>query len=275
MNTFAAPRKSLGQNFLQDLNIINKIVAGLGVNDKDVVVEIGPGRGALTELIIPQAKHTHLIEFDRDLIQHWQGQADENSSLSVHGHDVLKFDLNEIINTTDRKLKIIGNLPYNISSPVLFHLMQYAEHIEHQVVMLQKEVVERMAASPGNKQYGRLSVMLQQRYQIENLFKVPPTAFFPPPKVDSAIARLTPLTTIDNPVSNHSDFEKVVKQAFSMRRKTLRNTLKGLLDSEQIESLDINPTARAETLEVAQFAALSNLFTATDTSTADNEDNSV
>ena len=260
MNSFAAPRKSLGQNFLQDPNIINKIVSGLGANNNDVVVEIGPGRGALTELIIPQAGHTHLIEFDRDLVRHWQHQADSNTKLSVHGQDVLKFDLNEIIATTDRKLKVIGNLPYNISSPVLFHLMQYADHIEHQVVMLQKEVVERMAAKAGSKQFGRLSVMLQQRYQIENLFKVPPTAFFPPPKVDSAIARLTPLTTISHPVSNQTDFEKLVKQAFSMRRKTLRNTLKGLLNSEQIESLDINPSARAETLEVAQFAALSNLY---------------
>lgn len=263
MNTFAAPRKSLGQNFLQDPNIINKIVAGLGVNDKDVVVEIGPGRGALTELIIPQAGHTHLIEFDRDLVQHWQSQADAIDNLTVHGQDVLKFDFNEIIKTSNRKLKVIGNLPYNISSPVLFYLMHYAEHIEHQVVMLQKEVVERMASEPGSKQYGRLSVMLQQRYQIENLFKVPPTAFFPPPKVDSAIARLTPLVEISSPVSSQTDFEKVVKQAFSMRRKTLRNTLKGLLDSDQIESLDINPSARAETLEVAQFAALSNLFSQT------------
>lgn len=270
MNTFAAPRKSLGQNFLQDPNIINKIVAGLGVNNKDIIVEIGPGRGALTELIIPQAGHTHLIEFDRDLVRHWQSQADSIDNLTVHGHDVLKFDLNDIIKTTDRKLKVIGNLPYNISSPVLFHLMQYAEHIEHQVVMLQKEVVERMAAEAGSKQFGRLSVMLQQRYQIENLFKVPPTAFFPPPKVDSAIARLTPLTDVSHPVSNQIDFEKVVKQAFSMRRKTLRNTLKGLLDSEQIESLDINPSARAETLEVAQFAALSNLYSKSTQNQSDN-----
>ena len=179
----------------------------------------------------------------------------------------MKFDLNDIIKTSSKKLKVIGNLPYNISSPVLFHLMHYAEHIEHQVVMLQKEVVERMASSSGSKQYGRLSVMLQQRYQIENLFKVPPTAFFPPPKVDSAIARLTPLREIQHPVSNQADFEKVVKQAFSMRRKTLRNTLKELLNSEQIESLGIDPSARAETLEVADFAALSNIYSAIEAAT--------
>lgn len=263
MTSFAAPRKSLGQNFLQDPNIINKIVAGLGISDKDVVVEIGPGRGALTEFIMAQSEHTHLIEFDRDLIQYWNSVASERDDLSVHGFDVLHFDLQEIIKTTDRKLKIIGNLPYNISSPVLFHLMKYADFIEHQVVMLQKEVVERMAAKSGSKQYGRLSVMLQQRYCIENLFKVPPTAFFPPPKVDSAIARLTPLTNIEHPVISQIDFATIVKQAFSMRRKTLRNTLKGFLDSEQIMSLDIDPIARAETLDVSQFVALSNVYSKT------------
>ena len=260
MTQFAAPRKSLGQNFLQDPNIINKIVAGLAIKNTDTVVEIGPGRGALTELIIPQAGHTHLIEFDRDLIEYWQQRAESIDNLTVHGVDVMQFDLQTIIQSSDTKLKVIGNLPYNISSPVLFHLMRYADFIEHQVVMLQKEVVERMASQEGSKQYGRLSVMLQQRYQIENLFKVPPTAFFPPPKVDSAIARLTPLQKVVHPVANQNDFEKVVKQAFSMRRKTLRNTLKGLLDSEQIEALDINPSARAETLNVASFAALSNFY---------------
>jgi len=260
MSKFAAPRKSLGQNFLQDPNIINKIVAGLGINSTDVVIEIGPGRGALTDLIIPQAGHTHLIEFDRDLVKHWQQRADSVDNLTVHGVDVMQFDLTEIIKTSDKKVKVIGNLPYNISSPVLFHLMHYASDIEHQVLMLQKEVVERMASDSGNKQYGRLSVMLQQRYQIENLFRVPPTAFFPAPKVDSAIARLTPLQNVKHPVNNQDDFEKVVKQAFSMRRKTLRNTLKGLLNTEQIESLGIDPAARAETLKVADFAALSNIF---------------
>jgi 16S rRNA (adenine1518-N6/adenine1519-N6)-dimethyltransferase len=261
MSKFAAPRKSLGQNFLQDPNIINKIVASLAINKDDTVVEIGPGRGALTDLIIPQAGHTHLIEFDRDLVAHWQQRADSSDNLTVHGVDVMRFDLQEIIRTSTPKIKVIGNLPYNISSPVLFHLMHYAEYIQHQVVMLQKEVVERMASGPGSKQYGRLSVMLQQRYHIENLFKVPPTAFFPAPKVDSAIARLTPLTTIPFPVTVQADFEKIVKQAFSMRRKTLRNNLKGSISSEQIESLGIDPGTRSETLGVADFAALSNLYT--------------
>lgn len=265
MSEFSAPRKSLGQNFLQDLNIINKIVAGLGINSTDTVIEIGPGRGALTELMIPLAGQTHLIEFDRDLVEYWQRRTESVGNLTVHGVDVMKFDLHQIIKTTPNKIKVIGNLPYNISSPVLFHLMHYAGHIEHQVVMLQKEVVERMASGPGSKQYGRLSVMLQQRYQIENLFTVPPTAFFPPPKVDSAIARLTPLLDVAHPVDKQIDFAKVVKQAFSMRRKTLRNTLKGLINAEQIESLGIDPSARAETLNVSEFASLSNIYSAVKT----------
>ena len=260
MNDFAAPRKSLGQNFLQDSNIINKIVSSLNISNDDIVVEIGPGRGALTELILPLTGKLHLVEFDYDLVRFWQQRANTSDMLTVHGVDVLKFDFNEIVGKVNRPIKVIGNLPYNISSPVLFHLMNYAEHIHSQVVMLQKEVVERMASKPGSKQYGRLSVMLQQRYHIENLFTVPPGAFFPPPKVDSAIARLTPLAETPFPVTNQEDFGFVVKQAFSQRRKTLRNTLKGLLSAEQIESLDIEPSARAETLSVEQFSLLANLY---------------
>ncbi len=260
MNQFAAPRKSLGQNFLQDPNIINKIVAALSIQPDDIVLEIGPGRGALTHLILPLAGQLHLVEYDRDLVQYWQQKAQTAANLDVHSADILKFDLNQVISAQPQNIKVIGNLPYNISSPVLFHLMQYADRIDSQVVMLQKEVVQRMSAQPGGKDYGRLSVMLQQRYDIEYLFTVPPGAFFPPPKVESAIARLTPLSTISHPVNNHKEFEGLVKQAFSQRRKTLRNTLKGLLNSEQIESVGVNPAARAETLSVAEFAALANLL---------------
>ena len=259
MTQFAAPRKSLGQNFLQDPNIINKIVAALSVGAEDVVLEIGPGRGALTERLLELTKDLHLVEFDRDLVEYWQTRQESFSGLVVHGADILRFDLSQITQIIDAPLKIIGNLPYNISSPVLFHLMKYADDVDCQVVMLQKEVVQRMSASPGGKDYGRLSVMLQQRYDIEYLFTVPPGAFFPPPKVESAIARLTPLTKINHPVEDNIVFEKVVKQAFSQRRKTLRNTLKGILSADQIESLSLNPTARAETLSVKDFVALANL----------------
>lgn len=260
MANFAAPRKALGQNFLQDPNIIRKIVDSLAVKVTDTVLEIGPGRGALTELLLPLAGQLHLVEFDRDLVQYWESRTEPN--LTVHGVDILQFDLAPVLNHGG-VVKVIGNLPYNISSPVLFHLLQYADHIDSQVVMLQKEVVDRMAAQPGNKQYGRLSVMLQQRYEIESLFTVPPTAFFPPPKVDSAIARLTPHEHIAHPVASHADFTAIVKQAFSMRRKTLRNNLKSMLHAEQISALGIDPSARAETLSVGEFAALANAFSAT------------
>lgn len=261
MSQFAAPRKALGQNFLQDPNIINKIVVALNIQADDMVLEIGPGRGALTELILPLARALHLVEFDRDLVEFWQERSQSSNNLTVHGADILKFDLHTILSglgSSMPKLKVIGNLPYNISSPVLFHLMRYADYIDSQVVMLQKEVVQRMSAKPGGKDYGRLSVMLQQRYQIEYLFTVPPGAFFPPPKVESAIARLTPLAEISHPVNDIVGFSSLVKQAFSQRRKTLRNTLKGLLSAEQIESVGINPGARAETLSVGEFAALAN-----------------
>lgn len=255
---FAAPRKSLGQNFLQDQNIIRKIVESVAIKESDTVIEIGPGRGALTDQILLKTQDCHVIEFDRDLVSYWQQRANTCTNLTVHHCDILKFDLNQIIDSVTGKIKVIGNLPYNISSPVLFYLIQYAESLESQTVMLQKEVIDRMAAEPGNKIYGRLSVMLQQRYKIENLFNVPPTAFFPPPKVDSAIAQLT-LFNNSVEVNNYTQFEKIVKQAFSQRRKTLRNTLKELLTSEQIESIGINPSVRAETLTVDDFVHLSNL----------------
>ena len=261
---FPVPKKSLGQNFLQDANIIRKIVASLNIKPTDIVLEIGPGRGALTELMLPLAKQLHVVEFDRDLSQYWRDRAEGLENLIVHERDILKFDIAEIFNSerypSGAKLKVIGNLPYNISSPVLFHLMQYADKIGTQIVMLQKEVVQRMASPPGSKQYGRLSVMLQYRYHIENLFTVPPTAFIPAPKVDSAIARLTPRENMENSAIDLGDFSMIVKAAFAQRRKTLRNTLKEHLNAEQIESVDVQPIARAETLAVGDFVNLSNLY---------------
>lgn len=259
MTLFAAPRKSLGQNFLQDANIVRKIVAALMVADTDKVIEIGPGRGALTDHLLPICGDLHLIEFDRDLSAFWRQRADSTAALTVHESDVLKFDFSRIL-VHDKPAKIIGNLPYNISSPVLFHLMKYAELIHSQVVMLQKEVVQRICATPGNKRFGRLSVMMQYRYQVEHLFDVPPGAFFPPPKVDSAIVKLTPLPTVELSAINVNDLEKIVKQAFSQRRKTLRNTLKSLLSIDQISALSIDPSSRAESLNVDQFVSLSNLY---------------
>jgi len=260
---FSAPKKSLGQNFLQDPNIIRKIVEAVSIKDGDTVIEIGPGRGALTEQIMMLTQNCHVIEIDKELVEYWQNRADLNSGLSVHAQDVLKFNFQEIIQQASAKVKVIGNLPYNISSPVLFHLMQYANDLASQTVMLQKEVVDRMVAEPGSKIYGRLSVMLQQRYQIERLFRVPAAAFFPVPKVESAIAQLTRNTQASKSgkayVEDLTTFSMIVKQAFSQRRKTLRNTLKTVLDAEQIESLGIDPSVRAETLGVDKFVQLANL----------------
>ena len=257
---FSAPKKALGQNFLQDPNIIRKIVAALNIKSGDRVLEIGPGRGALTELILSEADQLHIIEFDRQLVSYWQQRCEQHGNLTVHASDILKFDMNDALHDHHGPIKVVGNLPYNISSPVLFHLLPFAGHIDSQLFMLQKEVVDRMCAVPGNKQYGRLSVVLQQRYRIEALFTVPPNAFFPAPKVASAMVRLTPYEDIPFPVQNQTQFEQLVKQAFSQRRKTLRNCLKGTLDSEQIESVGIDPGARAETLLIGDFTALSTLL---------------
>ena len=263
MNEFARPRKALGQNFLEDQNIVRNIVTSLHLSADDVVLEIGPGRGALTELLIKQCRLLHLVEFDKDLIQYWQTRAAaefEPEKLRVHGGDILDFDLSTVLSASDRPIKVIGNLPYNISSPVLFHLAQYAANIERQVVMLQKEVVDRLVSPPGSKQYGRLSVMMQQRYSIERQFNVSPKSFNPAPKVDSAVAAFTPLIPSVYELDNRADFAELVKQAFSMRRKTLRNNLKGLLDSSEIEELGIDPSVRAETLTVEDFVVLANRY---------------
>lgn len=265
MNDFARPRKALGQNFLEDDNIIRKIVASLHLCDDDIVLEIGPGRGALTEHLLQRSSQLHIVEFDRDLIKYWQSRSAGNElgteKLVVHGSDILDFDLDHILSSTDKKIKVIGNLPYNISSPVLFHLSAYADRIERQVVMLQKEVVDRLVSEPGSKTYGRLSVMIQQKYQVVRQFNVSPQSFNPAPKVDSAVVALTPLRGAPQMSVNDTDFSKLVKQAFSMRRKTLRNNLKGLLSSEVITELGIDPSVRAETLSVEQFVVLTNRYT--------------
>lgn len=255
---FLRPKKSLGQNFLQDRNICRKIVDALAIKQGDVVVEIGPGRGALTEFILEHECSIHLIEYDRDLVAHWRSFAENQPSLSVHEADVLDFDLTDLAG--GRSLKIIGNLPYNISSPILFHLLEHIDVVDHAVVMLQKELVERMAASSGNKLYGRLSVMLQQAFKIEHLFNVSASSFFPPPKVESAIARLTPLSGSRPQLQNSDHFAQIVKQSFATRRKTIRNNLKGLLSSEELEQLGIDPGCRAETLDVDAFIQMADFY---------------
>jgi 16S rRNA (adenine1518-N6/adenine1519-N6)-dimethyltransferase len=249
------PRKALGQNFLHDPGVLAKIVAAIAPQADDHMVEIGPGLGALTRPLLERLKHLDVVEFDRDLAARLRAEfAPER--LTVHECDVLKFDFASL----DRDLRVVGNLPYNISSPILFNLADYAERIRDMHFMLQKEVVDRMAAQPDTPDYGRLSVMLQARFRVAKLFTVPPGAFRPPPKVDSAVVRLAPLPAEAIAYRDARAFSEVVARAFGQRRKTLRNTLKGLIGPEQMEAIGIDPGRRGETLSVAEFAEISQLL---------------
>lgn len=252
-------KKHLGQNFLQDPNIIRKIVTVIAPQAGQPFIEIGPGLGALTQAILPLVKHMDVIELDEGVIPHLKQTCESLGSLTIHHQDALKYDFSQ--QTREPLLRVIGNLPYNISSPLLFHLMQYTSHIKDMHFMLQKEVVERMAAEPGADAYGRLSVMLQYHCQIQYLFTVPPGAFRPAPKVDSAIVRLIPYQTLPFVAHDYALFAELVKQAFSQRRKTLRNCLKTICQPEHYAQAKIDPQLRAEVLSVADFVRLANLLT--------------
>lgn len=250
------PRKRFGQNFLHDESVIQKIINAINPQAENHLVEIGPGLGALTTQLLNFNIPLEVIEIDRDLIKHLKEKFQTKSYFSIHEHDALKFNYNSI--STD-KIRIIGNLPYNISTPLLFHLLEFAEKIQDMTFMLQKEVVERICAIPGNKQYGRLSVMLQYQCDVEKLFIVKPGAFNPAPKVDSAIVKLTPKQSICNETKDNKIFSSIVQDAFAQRRKTLRNALKNHLSEQEIAECGINPSARAETLTVDDFVSLSNM----------------
>ena len=250
------PKKRFGQHFLHDRHVIGRIVTALAPRPSDHIVEIGPGKGALTRELAAHLPHFDAVELDRDLLAHLQSTIPAGK-LTLHSADALKYDFCQLMQG-GRKLRLIGNLPYNISTPLLFHLLDQAGCIEDMLFMLQKEVVQRLAASPSGKDYGRLSVMIQYRCRVEKLFDVAPGAFTPPPKVDSAVVRLIPYATPPVAVNYEAQFAKVVRAAFASRRKTLRNNMKGLLSAEDMTALGIDPTRRAETLTLAEFAALSN-----------------
>lgn len=247
-------RKRFGQNFLHDRPIIERIVAAIRPQPTETLVEIGPGLAALTRPLLEKLPHLHVVELDRDLAARLRAEFPPER-LSVHEGDALKFDFSSL----GPNLRVVGNLPYNISSPLLFHLARFTHAIRDMHFMLQKEVVWRMAAAPDSADYGRLSVMLQAQFQVEKLFIVPPSAFTPAPKVDSAIVRLTPLPPDQIAWQDRERFASIVAQAFAMRRKTLRNNLKGLITTEAMESIGIDPGRRAETLSVADFARLAAL----------------
>lgn len=265
MNTDSAPkhraRKRFGQNFLTDPYIVAGIVAVISPQRDDHLVEIGPGLGILTESLLPCVTAMDAIELDRDIIpkleEHCRSLGDNSGELHIHQADALKFDFAALAKD-GRPLRIVGNLPYNISTPLMFHLLSMHNLIQDMHFMLQKEVVERLAATPGGKDYGRLSVMMQYHCQVESLMDVPPEAFTPAPKVNSAVVRLQPYREPPVSVDDVNRLGKLVTQAFSQRRKTLRNTLKPMLSADKMEAVGIDPQRRAETLSLAEFAMLTN-----------------
>ena len=252
------PRKRFGQNFLHDRGIIQRIVQAIAPQQGDNLVEIGPGQGAITTELLPLLGRMHAIELDRDLLGPLADRCATLGDLRLHNSDALKFDFSNLVEP-GRPLRVVGNLPYNISTPLLFHLLDQAAHIRDMHFMLQKEVVERMAAEPGGKSYGRLSVMLQARSRVTPLFNIGPGAFTPPPKVDSAFVRLQPWDPSPYTIAVWPVFSLLVARAFSQRRKTLRNSLRESLSAEAIEFAGIDPGSRAERLSVADFVTLANL----------------
>ena len=250
-------RKRFGQNFLVDAQVIGEIVAAVAPQRDDLVVEIGPGLGALTGPLLARLDHLHVVEIDRDIVARLR-QRYSPERLTIHEGDALAFDFGAVANSAGKKLSVVGNLPYNISTPLLFHLAQFADRTREMHFMLQKEVVERMVAEPGTADYGRLSVMLQYRFVMDWLLDVPPESFDPAPKVDSAVVRLIPRAQEDLTVRDEARFAELVAAAFGQRRKMLRNNLKGLVDDGLLERLGIAPTARAEELPLADYIALAN-----------------
>jgi len=247
------PRKRFGQHFLVDREIIERIVSAINPHRGEHIVEIGPGLGALTTPLLERVEHLHAIELDRDLSERLRERYPVDR-LTVHQADAPRFDFA----TLPAPLRVVGNLPYNISTPLLFHVAGAAARCTDLHFMLQHEVVERMVAKPSEPEYGRLSVSLQYRFRLERLFTVAPGSFRPPPKVHSAVVRLVPRPSTELDAMNEAGFSKVVAQAFSMRRKTLRNNLSGLISASELHDLGIDPGERAQTLSVAAFVTIAN-----------------
>ncbi|HKK06001.1 MAG TPA: 16S rRNA (adenine(1518)-N(6)/adenine(1519)-N(6))-dimethyltransferase RsmA [Gammaproteobacteria bacterium] len=262
------PRKRFGQNFLHDGRVIERLLGAIAPRPGQRLVEIGPGLGALTAVLLPRLGSMDVVELDRDLLPHLESACAGLGELRVHQADALTFDFCSLASGPGasgpgaERLRVVGNLPYNISTPLLFHLIDQLACIHDMHFMLQKEVVDRLAAEPGSGAYGRLSVMVQYHCRVEKLFGVGPGAFRPPPKVDSAVVRLvphpSPPVTVDDPAA----LSRVVARAFGQRRKTLRNALKDTLDAAAIEAAGIDPGWRAERLTLTQFAALANALAA-------------
>lgn len=255
--SYPNPRKRFGQNFLHDRGTIARILGAIAPQPRDPLVEIGPGRGAITQGLIAAAGRLDVVELDRDLIEPLRARLGGLGDLRIHQGDALAFDLCAL-SDEPASLRVVGNLPYNISTPLLFRFLDQAPCIRDLHLMLQREVVERIVAVPGGKTYGRLSVMVQTWCQAQLLFRIGPGAFTPAPKVESAFLRLLPYRSSPFPVTDPGLHGRLVAAAFSQRRKTLRNALAGLVEPEVLLAVGIAPGRRAETLEVADFARLAN-----------------
>ena len=257
------PRKSLGQNFLQDADVIYHIIQAIAPQAHQHILEIGPGQGALTADLIEAAGRLDAVEFDRDLVARLTKRFQQIEHFHLHQADILNFSLRDVA-TPKQKIRVVGNLPYNISTPLLFHLCQQLNVIEDMHFMLQKEVVDRLCAQPGDKAYGRLSVMLGLHCESCALFDVPPEAFYPPPKVNSSIVQLIPRQKPLAPIIDDKQLDKIVRQAFSQRRKTLGKSLEKYLRREQFALINLSCKARPEELSIPQFIALANLISELD-----------
>lgn len=261
LNIRHQPRKRFGQNFLQDPFIIQKILHTVNPAPQDKIVEIGPGLGALTKPLLDRVEHLAVIEIDTQLAQHLETTIRNPEQLTIHIQDVLRFNFNHLTPTDPaKKLRVIGNLPYNISTPLLFHLLNYAHLIEDMYFMLQKEVVDRLTAVPRQKAYGRLSIMVQYFCKLEALFTVEPQAFYPVPKVQSAFVYLKPYLTLPYPTNNFPLFQAIVRTAFNQRRKNLANALKPYLTLTDFTLLKLDPQLRPEALSIAEFVQISNFI---------------
>ncbi len=247
------PRKRFGQHFLVDDGIITSIIDAIHPQPDQLMVEIGPGLEALTKPLLQKLKHLHVVEIDRDIVARLENNYPK-TKLSIHAVDALTFDFGSL----GKPLRVVGNLPYNISTPILFHLADFAPNISDMTFMLQKEVVERMVAAPSTSDYGRLSVALQYRFDMECLFLVPPEAFDPPPKVESAIVRMIPKPATKLLARDELLFAKITTTAFSQRRKTIRNTLIDFLTPEDFLTLNLDSKLRAENLSVADYLHIVN-----------------
>lgn len=251
------PRKRFGQNFLQSDTVILKIIGALRLKSTDHLLEIGPGLGALTSHLLQGSGRLDCVEIDRDLAQELSNQFSQDPKFHLYVADALKFDLNTL-EVPSKTLRIVGNLPYNITTPLLFHLLKRCDLIQDMHFMLQKEVVDRLTASPNSKAFGKLTLMVQYFCRTESLFSVPPNAFYPAPKVDSMVIRLVPYSTPPFKVNNFKLFEQICAAAFNQRRKMLSNSLKAYLSIEDFHQLDLDPKKRPEQLSLEQWVMLCN-----------------